>query len=58
MIHLSSGTGGTNVVGDGINVGHWNVGRWLVIIGSGGGVWVIIEVETAGVELTDADMQA
>ena len=54
IIRLSSGTGGTTVVGDGINVGHWNVGLWLVAVGSGG-VWVIMEVETAGAE---PDMQA
>ena len=58
MIRLSSGTCGTTVVGDGINVGHWNVGRWRVAVGSGGGVRVIIEVETTGVELMGPDVHA
>ena len=58
MIRLSSGTGGTTVVGDGINVGHWNVGDELVPVGSGDIVGVGVEGDTVGTESATPNAQA
>lgn len=57
-IRLSSGTGGTTVVGDGINVGHWNVGRWRVAVGTGDIVRVGVEGELVATESVLPDAQA
>ena len=57
-IRLSSGTGGTTVVGDGISVGHWNVGRWLVAVGSEDFVRVGVEGNVVGGESTGPGVQA
>ena len=46
------------VVGDGINVGHWNVGRWLVAAGSGDIVRVGVEGNIVATESADPDAQA
>ena len=57
-IRLSSGTDGTTMVGDGINVGHWSVGRWLVAVGSGDLVRVGVEGGIVATESAVQDAQA
>ena len=57
-IRLSSGTGGTTVVGDGINVGHCTVGRWLVAVGTEDIVRVGVEGDIVATESAVPDAQA
>ena len=53
MIRLSSGTGGTTVVGVGINVGGW-----LVAVGSGDIVRADVESDIVATESAVQDAQA